>query len=145
MTKPLIHTTIKSPVIAIIIFILFLILLWYIYYRNIIIEYSNQNVQLWSNLYNINYAFHMIGITFIIIIIIGFFILGIKNKELMTTSTATTKSTDPMVISQTTAGAIKTIHDQLEPIQITQDIIDQLMDAVNNQTDQISALQQNSN
>lgn len=57
---------------------------------------------------------------------------------------STISSTDPMVISQTTAGAIKMIHDQLTPIQITQDIVDQLKDAVNDQSDQISTLQTNS-
>jgi hypothetical protein len=65
-----------------------------------------------------------------------------RKQENMTNSTIS--STDPMVISQTTAGAIKMIHDQITPIQITQDLIDQLRDAVNDQSDQISTLQTNS-
>jgi len=76
------------------------------------------------------------------IILITIIFLSMTKKENMTNSTIS--STDPMVISQTTAGAIKMIHDQLAPIQITQELIDQLKDQVNDQSDQISTLQANS-
>lgn len=144
MTKPLININTSSPILSILIVIGILILLWYMYYLNINRSYSNERVQIWANLYNIKYTFQMLGITILLLMFIGFGISYMVSKEKMTNSTATTKSTDPMVISQTTAGAIKTIHDQLQQIQINQDLIDQLTDSVNQQSDQISTLQQNS-
>lgn len=122
----------KSSILVIILLILVFSLIWYIY--------NNDWRQLWKNLYNIN-MFYILGFTIFVIFFTIIIIFSIV-KEGMTNSTIS--STDPMVISQTTAGAIKTIHDQLQPIQLTQDILNDLNDAVNNQSDQISILQQNS-
>jgi hypothetical protein len=143
MTTALIHTgTIKSSIIGIIVLISLLLLLWYMYYKQVNIQYTNEGTQAISTLYNIKNGLKLLGFTFAMVIII---IILVKSKEGMKNSTATINSTDPMVISQTTAGAIKTIHDQLQPIQITQELVDQLMDAANNQSDQLSTLQTNSN
>jgi Na+/H+ antiporter NhaC len=142
MTNALINIHSNSPYISIIFIILLLILLWYMYYRQLNMRYINERSQLISNLYSIKEGFNLIGFTIILLIMIVFGTYSIVYKENMTNSTIS--STDPMVISQTTAGAIKMIHDQLTPIQITQDLIDQLRDAVNDQSDQISTLQTNS-
>lgn len=120
-----------------------LILIWVMYYYQTKQHYGNQYVQSVSTFSNIYSGFHVIGFTLAMIILLIIMYLINKNKESMTNSTIS--STDPMVISQTTAGAIKMIHDQLSPIQITSDLLDQLTDEVNQQSDQISTLQQNSN
>ncbi len=142
MTSALIKSS--SPIISIIIVIIIIILLWYMYYRQVNITYSNEKTQLWANIYNIKEGFQMIGVTIMLLMVVGFSISYMISKEHMTNSKTTINSTDPMVISQTTAGAIKTIHNSIQPVQITQDLIDQLTDAVNNQSDQIASLQQNS-
>ncbi len=106
-------------------------------------NYVSPRTQLLASLYNIKEGFQLIGITIMLLFVVGFGIFYMVSKEGMTNSTIS--STDPMVISQTTAGAIKKIHDQIAPIQITSDLLDQLTDAVNQQSDQISTLQTNSN
>ncbi len=125
-----------GPIMSIVFLILLLCLLWYMFYLKVNTQYDN-HTQLWANLYNIRHFFSLGGFTLVILFIILFAI----KKEGMSNSSIS--STDPMVISQTTAGAIKTIHDQLPP-PITQDMITQLSDAANNQSDQISVLQTNS-
>lgn len=126
----------NNVILAIILIGLILCLVWYYLHVN---QPYNERTQIWATLYNIKSLFNIVGFTILVIVMMW---LIIYRKEGMTNSSIS--STDPMVISQTTAGAIKTIHDQLQPIQITQDILDQLSDAVNNQSDQISTLQTNS-
>jgi hypothetical protein len=136
---------VNGGAIGVIIFlILILFIAWYMYYIQVKQKYSGYD-QIWENIYNITSGVKLFGFSVVIIVMIVIIIMSMNKKENMTTSTATTKSTDPMVISQTTAGAIKTIHTQLQTMQITQDLIEQISDAVSNQSDQISKLQQNSN
>jgi hypothetical protein len=131
-----------GPILGIFMLVAVLVLVWVMYYYQTQRQFDNQTVQTVSTFSNIYTGFRVIGFTITMIILIIVIFLLSKNKEGMTNSTIS--STDPMVISQTTAGAIKMIHDQITPMQITQDLIDQLKDAVNQQSDQISTLQTNS-
>ncbi len=136
--------TIKGgPILGIVMLAAVLILVWVMYYYQSTRQYDNEYVQSVSTVSNIYSGFRIIGFTIGMIIVIILIFLSMTKKEGMTNSTIS--STDPMVISQTTAGAIKKIHDQIAPIQITSDLLDQLTDAVNQQSDQISTLQTNSN
>ncbi len=132
-----------GPILGIFMLVAVLVFVWIMYYYQTQRQYDNQTIQTVSTFSNIYSGFRVIGFTITMIILIIVIFLLSKNKEGMTNSTIS--STDPMVISQTTAGAIKMIHDQITPMQITQDLIDQLKDAVNQQSDQISTLQTNSN
>lgn len=135
--------TIKGgPILGIFMLVAVLILVWVMYYYQSTRQYDNEYVQSVSTVSNIYSGFRIIGFTIGMIIVIILIFLSMTKKEGMTNSTIS--STDPMVISQTTAGAIKKIHDQIAPIQITSDLLDQLTDAVNQQSDQISTLQTNS-
>lgn len=71
----------------------------------------------------------------ILIVLVYFFIWKKMNIESM--------STDPMVISQQTAGQIKALHDTIQQNLITQDDVDNVSNIVDSQSDQIASLQQN--
>jgi uncharacterized membrane protein len=131
-----------SPILGIMMLVCVLIFVCIMYYYQSNRQYDDQYTQTVSTFSNLYSGFRLIGFMFCMIILITIIFLSMTKKENMTNSTIS--STDPMVISQTTAGAIKMIHDQLAPIQITQELIDQLKDQVNDQSDQISTLQANS-
>lgn len=142
--KKYFNNNIFSGVIIIIMLIIIVFLSYYSINNQFNYDKDNIKMDLFMKIRYYMYKLDFIKLVIMSIIFITVIIVSMIKKENMTTSTSTTKSTDPMVISQTTAGAIKTIHDTLQPIQINQDLIDQLTDAVNNQSDQIASLQTNS-